>query len=44
MMSNDGEAQRALWLAIRQALLIMLGAVETYLGMDRSIIPKHERK
>ena len=34
---------RALLLAVRQALLICLGAVEEYLCMERSITPKHQR-
>lgn len=37
------ERQRALLLALRQALIIALGAIEDYLGMERSIIPKHRR-
>ena len=35
---------RALYMAIRQALLIALGALEDYLGLERSVIPKHSRK
>jgi hypothetical protein len=34
---------RALLIAIRQALIIMLGALEDYLEMERSITPKHKR-
>jgi hypothetical protein len=34
---------RVLLLAIRQALLIALGAIEEYLGCDRSVKPKHLR-
>ncbi len=34
---------RALWLSIRQALIIVLGAIEDYLGMERSITPRHKR-
>jgi hypothetical protein len=34
---------RVLLLAIRQALLIALGAIEDYLYLDRSITPKHRR-
>jgi len=34
---------RALLMALRQALLIALGALEEYLNIPRSIIPKHER-
>lgn len=32
-----------LWMAIRQALIILLGAIEDYLGLDRSIVPRHKR-
>lgn len=35
--------QRALLLVVRQALIMILGALEDYLDMDRSIIPKHRR-
>lgn len=35
--------ERALLMAIRQALLIALGAIEDYLDMERSIVPKHKR-
>ena len=34
---------QVLLMAIRQALLIALGALEDYLSMDRSVIPKHKR-
>ena len=34
---------RNLWMAIRQAIIIILGAIEEYLGMPRSIVPKHKR-
>lgn len=37
------ERDRMLLLARRQALLIELGALETYLGLERSVIPKHVR-
>lgn len=33
--------QRLLLLALRQALLIALGAIETYLGLERTVLPKH---
>jgi hypothetical protein len=45
-MRNDSaqdERQRKLLLAFRQALIIMLGALEDYLQMPRSIVPRHER-
>ena len=32
-----------LLMAVRQAIIMILGALEDYLGMDRSIIPKHLR-
>jgi len=32
-----------LWMAIRQALIIVLGAIEEYLGMERSIVPRRKR-
>lgn len=35
--------QRVLLLAVRQALIIMVGAIENYLGMEQSIVPKRER-
>jgi hypothetical protein len=35
--------QRALLLARRQALIIELGAIEEYLGMERSIMPRRKR-
>ncbi len=43
---NEREAMQQrrahiLLIAIRQALLIALGALEDYLGMERSVIPKH---
>jgi hypothetical protein len=34
---------RVLLLAVRQALIIALGALEDYLSVDRSIVPKHKR-
>lgn len=37
------ERERVLWLAIRQAVLICLGAIETYLGIDRTVVPKRKR-
>lgn len=38
------ERDRVLLLARRQALLIELGAIEAYLGMERSVVPKHLRE
>ena len=34
---------RHLLLAVRQALLICLGALEEYLCVERSVTPKHQR-
>jgi len=34
---------RTLWMAIRQALIIALGAIEDYLGLERSIVPRRKR-
>lgn len=28
---------------VRQCLIMALGALEEYLGIDRSIVPKHKR-
>lgn len=38
------ERQRALLLSIRQALRMILGAIEDYMGMERTHIPNHKRK
>lgn len=35
---------KALLYAVRQALLIVLGAIEDYLGCSRSVTPKHDRR
>jgi hypothetical protein len=37
------DRQRALLLIVRQALIMVLGALEDYLNVDRSIVPKHKR-
>lgn len=37
-------AERALWLALRQALLISLAAIEVYLGLERSAPPRRVRR
>jgi hypothetical protein len=34
---------KVLLMAIRQALLIALGALEEYIGLERSVIPKHKK-
>lgn len=35
--------QRALLMTIRQALIMILGAIEDYLNIERSIIPRNKR-
>lgn len=37
------ERDRQLFLTIRRANIMMIGAIEDYLGMDRSIPPKDKR-
>ena len=34
---------RVLLIAVRQALIMTLGALEDYLDLERSIVPKHKR-
>lgn len=36
------DKQRSFLIAIRQAVIMVLGAIEDYLEMPRSIIPKHK--
>ena len=43
-MGQVDERNKMLLLAVRQALLMILGAIETYLGMERSVVPKHKRE
>ena len=38
------EQQRQFLTTLRQCLIMMLGALEDYLGMERSIIPKRKRE
>jgi hypothetical protein len=38
---NADPRTKTLLIALRQALIIALGALEDYLGIERSIIPKH---
>lgn len=35
---------RSLWMTRRQAIIMELGAIEDYLGMERSIVPKRKRE
>ena len=39
----DKEAWVQFLMTIRQALIMILGALEDYLGMERSIVPRHRR-
>ena len=36
--------ERACLLKMRQGLIIVLGGLEEYLGLPRTIVPKHERE
>lgn len=38
------DAQRRLWMTIRQSLIMQLGAIEDHLGMPRSIVPRRKRE
>ena len=37
------EARKKWLMSKRQTLIMELGAIEDYLGMDRSIVPKHKK-
>ena len=39
----DDDRTRALLMCVRQALIMIIGALEDYLGMERSIVPKRKR-
>jgi hypothetical protein len=41
--SIEGDMVRLL-MAERQSLIIRLGAIEDFLGMERSITPRHKRR
>jgi hypothetical protein len=38
-----GDRFRIFLMAVRQSLIILIGALEEYLEIDRSIIPRHKR-
>lgn len=40
---SDDPRLRELLITLRQSLLIALGAIERFLGMPPSVIPKHKR-
>ena len=42
-MQMTEEGLHKLLLAVRQALIIMLGAIEDFLEMQRSIVPRRKR-
>jgi hypothetical protein len=42
-VSEVPERQRTLLLAVRQALIMILGALEDWLEIERSIVPRHKR-
>ena len=44
LIRSISDAERMLLMARRQAIIIELGSIEDYLGMDRSIIPKRKRE
>ncbi len=41
--TQRGAKERTLLLAFRQAIIMILGALEDYLELPRSIVPKHQR-
>lgn len=45
---DDGEPQteaaRRLWMTRRQAIIMELGAIEDYLDLPRSIVPRRKRE
>lgn len=44
---DDGpqtEAARRLWMTRRQAIIMELGAIEDYLDLPRSIVPRRKRE
>ena len=42
--STEEGDKRVLLMAIRQALIMILGAIEDYLQIERSIIPRRKRQ
>lgn len=35
---------RIFMISVRQALIMLIGALEDYLGIERSIVPRHKRR
>lgn len=44
MKLDIDERTGRLWLAVRQALIIAIGAIEDYLELQRSIVPRRKRE
>jgi len=42
-MIQVDDKTRVLLYAVRQALLMLLGALEDFMEIERSVIPKHKR-
>ena len=42
--NNKVDALHVLLMSLRQALIIALGALEDYLKLERSIVPRRKRK
>lgn len=38
------DAERRLWMSRRQAIIMELGAIEDYLELPRSIVPRRKRE
>jgi hypothetical protein len=46
MMEADDKMtkkEHTFWMGIRQVLIMMIGLVEDYLGLERSIVPRRKR-
>ena len=43
-MGHGRITEREFWDRIIQGLLILLGAIEEYLGKERSVTPKHKQE
>jgi hypothetical protein len=43
-MMEISKKEYAFWMRIRECLINALGAIEDYLGRDRSIVPRRKRE
>lgn len=43
VLTRNYDKQKILLMALRQALIMMLGAIEDYLEVQRSIVPRRKR-